>query len=123
MEPYPAFTLTREDFSPSIARLEQVVTRLCDQDMTGCTAQDLEDFVVTECRDVEQRLIQDQLDARARHEVRLAQVTGADGVLRRHAEGGHTRLVATTVGRVEVTRIAYRTPGAPNLLLCGGGTH
>ncbi|WP_246002604.1 ISKra4 family transposase [Allorhizocola rhizosphaerae] len=31
------------------------------------------------------------------------------------AETGHTRLVATTVGRVQVTRIAYRAPGVSNL--------
>jgi hypothetical protein len=115
MEPYPRFMLTREDFTPSLARLEQVITRLCTQDMTGCTVGDLEDFVTAEGRNVEQQLIQDQLDARARHEARLAQVAGADGVVRRHAEGGHTRLVATTVGRVEATRIAYRAPGVPNL--------
>jgi hypothetical protein len=115
MEPYPRFMLTREDFTPSLTRLEQVVTRLCDEGMTGCTAQVLEDVVVTECRNVERQLIQDQLDARARHEARLVGVAGVDGVPRRRAEGGHTRLVATTVGRVEVTRIAYRAPGASNL--------
>jgi hypothetical protein len=115
MEPYPAFTLTRDDFGPSIARLEQVITRLCAEDMTSCTAQVLEDVATEEGKHVEQQLIQDQLDARARHEVRLAEVAGADGVVRRRAESDHTRLVATTVGRVEVTRIAYRAPGAPNL--------
>jgi hypothetical protein len=115
MEPYSRFTLTRDDFSHSLARLEQVVTRLCEEDMTSCTAQELEDFVTAEGRHVEQQLIQDQIDARARHEVRLAEVVGADGVVRRRAEPDHTRLVATTVGRVEVTRIAYRAPGAPSL--------
>jgi hypothetical protein len=115
MEPYPRFMLTREDFSPSLARLEQVITRLCEEPMTGCTAQVLEDFVTAEGRNVEQQLIQDQLDARTRHEARLEGVAGVDGVIRRHAEDGHTRLVATTVGRVEVTRIAYRAPGVSNL--------
>jgi hypothetical protein len=115
MEPYPAFTLTRDDFSSSLACFEQLITRLCAQDMTGCTAQVLEDFVTTRGGDVERRLIQDQIDARARHEVRLARVVGADEVVRRRAEPGHTRLVATTVGRVEVPRIAYRAPGVPSL--------
>lgn len=115
MEPYPAFTLTRDDFSPSLARFEQLITRLCAEDMTGCTAQELEDFITARGRDVEQRLFQDQIDARARHEVRLPQVVGADEVVRRRAEPDHTRLVATTVGRVEVPRIAYRAPGAPSL--------
>jgi hypothetical protein len=52
---------------------------------------------------------------RAAAEKRLPQVAGADGVVRRRAETGHTRLVATTVGRVQVTRIAYRAPGASNM--------
>lgn len=39
MEPYPAFTLTRDDFSPSLARMEQLITRLCAPDLAGCTVQ------------------------------------------------------------------------------------
>jgi hypothetical protein len=36
-------------------------------------------------------------------------VTGADGVTRRSAEPGHARWLGTRFGRVNVTRIAYRT--------------
>jgi hypothetical protein len=36
-------------------------------------------------------------------------------VVRRRAEPGHTRLLATTLGPVEVTRIAYRAPAVSNL--------
>jgi hypothetical protein len=39
---------------------------------------------------------------------------GADQVPRRRAEPGHTRLLSTTLGQVEVTRIAYRHPGVSN---------
>ncbi|WP_281274387.1 ISKra4 family transposase [Allorhizocola rhizosphaerae] len=80
-----------------------------------CSQQALEEYVTSAGRELQRQLMQDQLDARAAAEVRLEQVTGADGVIRRRAETGHARLVATTVGRVQVTRIAYRTPGAPNL--------
>ena len=47
--------------------------------------------------------------------LRLAEVTGADLAVRRRVEYGHTRLLATTVGPVEVTRIAYRAPTVSNL--------
>jgi hypothetical protein len=59
--------------------------------------------------------MQDQLDARSRREQRLEQVVGDDRVARRRIEPDHQRLVATTVGRVEVSRMAYRAPGVVNL--------
>jgi hypothetical protein len=49
------------------------------------------------------------LDAQAAAEVRLAGVTGADGVRRTRAERGHSRTVVTTAGRVRVRRMAYRS--------------
>jgi hypothetical protein len=41
-------------------------------------------------------------------------VTGADGITRARLETGHGRLLATLFGRVNVTRCAWRKPGAPN---------
>src|SRR5262249_15460691 len=41
--------------------------------------------------------------------------TGADGVTRSRLETGHGRLLATLFGTVQVTRCAWRRPGAPNL--------
>lgn len=58
---------------------------------------------------------QGHLDVRAAAERRRSEVTGADRVMRRRAEPGHTRLLSTTLGRVEVTRIAYRAPAVSNL--------
>jgi hypothetical protein len=54
-------------------------------------------------------VVQHALDAQAAAEVRLAQVTGADGVARTRAEPGHARRLVTTVGPVRVARIAYRS--------------
>ena len=48
------------------------------------------------------------LDVQADAEVRLAEVTGADGVRRGRAERGHERPVVTRLGEVIVRRIAYR---------------
>ena len=54
-------------------------------------------------------LVQLSLDAQAEREVRLPQVTGADGVARTRAERGHARTVVTRLGKVAVTRIGYRS--------------
>jgi hypothetical protein len=115
MEPYPHPAPGPHAFAASRALLEKMITRLGGADMMGCTQQTLEDYVTTDGRELERQLMQDNLDARAAAEQRLRQVTGADGVLRRRVETEHRRLVATTVGGVEVTRLAYRAPGAANL--------
>jgi hypothetical protein len=62
-------------------------------------------------------VLQHGLDAQAAAEVRLAGVTGADGVTRTRAERGHSRVIVTTLGEVRVTRIAYRSgvAGVPAL--------
>jgi hypothetical protein len=62
-------------------------------------------------------VVQLGVDVQARGEVRLAQVTGADGVVRRLAEPGHARTVVTRLGDVVVRRIGYRAgiKGVPSL--------
>ena len=54
-------------------------------------------------------VVQLGLDGQAGREVRLAQVTGSDGVTRRRAERGHARTIVTRVGAVVVRRIGYRS--------------
>ena len=54
-------------------------------------------------------VVQLGLDGQAEREVRLAQVTGTDGVPRRRAERGHARTIVTRVGAVVVRRIGYRS--------------
>lgn len=115
MEPYPHPACSPDDFAVSRAQLQAIITRLSDEEMMACTQAALEDYITEAGRELLRRLMQDQLDARSGREQRRQQVAGADGVVRHRAEGGHRRLVATTVGRVEVHRIAYRAPGAGNL--------
>jgi hypothetical protein len=69
---------------------------------------------------VQRQLLQDHLDLRAAREEQAARqhhpsATGADGVTRSRLETGHGRLLATLFGTVQVTRCAWRRPGAPNL--------
>jgi len=77
----------------------------------------MEVLVVERGRELLRGVVQLGLDAQAAAEVRLPQVTGADGVPRRRAERGHSRPVVTRLGEVTVRRIAYRsgTRGVPSL--------
>jgi len=77
----------------------------------------MEGLIIERGRDLLCGLVQLALDAQADGEVRLAQVTGADGVRRARAERGHARPVVTRLGEVAVRRIAYRSgvKGAPSL--------
>jgi hypothetical protein len=74
----------------------------------------LEKELAVRGREIQRRLLQDHLDARAASEERRARVTGPDGVCRTRAEAGHGRVLASVFGPVTVTRIAYRAPGARN---------
>jgi hypothetical protein len=62
-------------------------------------------------------VVQLGLDIQAGSEVRVAQVTGADGVPRRQARRGQARTVVTRLGDVVVRRIGYRSgvKGVPSL--------
>lgn len=115
MQPYPHPVCGPDDFAASRTCLDQMIARLRDPQMMTGTQHALEEYVTTAGRELQRQLMQDQLDVRAAAEARLKQVDGADGVPRRRVETGHTRQVATTVGPVEVARIAYRAPGVPNL--------
>jgi hypothetical protein len=91
LHPVPAPVTGTGDFAASRARLDEMVAHLGSVDMMGCSQQMLEEYVTTAGRELQRQLIQDQLDARAAAEVRLEQVTGADGVARQRAETRHRR--------------------------------
>jgi hypothetical protein len=74
----------------------------------------LEKELAVRGREIQRRLLQDHLDARAAAEPRRAQVTGPDGICRTRTETGHDRPLASVFGPVTATRIAYRAPGARN---------
>jgi hypothetical protein len=90
--------------------MEEMLAHLSGPVMMACTQEVLEDYVTVAGRELMRQIMQDQLDARAAAEERRREVMGADGVVRTRAERGHVRLLATTVGRVEISRITYRSP-------------
>ena len=115
MAQYPRRRPGTDDYAASRTRFDALITRLGEQEMLERPEHAVEEFITDAGRDVLQQILQDHLDARAGAEPRLAEVPGADQVVRRRAEPGHSRLLGTTLGEVEVTRIAYRHPAVSNL--------
>jgi hypothetical protein len=83
--------------------------RLAVEAGRAVTLDAMEGLVVERGRELLRGLVQLSLDAQAKREVRLAGVTGQDGVPRTRAEPGHARPVVTTLGDVRVRRIGYRS--------------
>jgi hypothetical protein len=69
----------------------------------------MERLVWEQGRELLRGLVQLGLDTQAEREVRVAQVTGQDGVPRTRAERGHARTIVTRLGAVVVRRIGYRS--------------
>lgn len=115
MAPYPCPEPGNAAYTACRALFDALITRLSDSRMAEEPEHAVEQFIAGTGREVLRQALQDHLDARAAEEQRLPEVTGADQVPRRRAEPGHTRLLSTTLGQVEVTRIAYRKPGVSNL--------
>lgn len=114
MTRYPRPRPDTDDYAASRALFDTLLTRMGEPEMNQRPEHLVEEFITGTGRDVFKQVLQDHLDARAAAEPRLPEVAGADEVVRRRAEPGHTRLLGTTVGEVEATRIAYRAPGASN---------
>jgi hypothetical protein len=103
-----------DGFTASRERFDTVLAFLGGADATVLSHAQLEDRLDVAGRALLRQLFQDHLDLRSMREPRV-DVTGADGVRRGRVETGHTRELATIFGHVQVARLAYRTPGQPNL--------
>jgi hypothetical protein len=106
---------------PGLGPLAQMLAELAGgvagPGAAGLSFEELERRVVAGVRELGVAVLQHALDARAAAEVRLAGVTGADGVARRRAVRG-ARTIVTVLGAVRVRRIGYRAGagGVPALL-------
>jgi hypothetical protein len=119
MEPY-APVGSADPFAASVKLVTALVAELQEAEAAGLTAYELEQFVAGRGREVLRQMVQDHLDLRAAWEQDAAReqrapATGADGITRNRVEAGHRRLLATLFGTVQVTRCAWRRPGAGNL--------
>jgi hypothetical protein len=91
--------------------LAALVREVAGPGAAGWPLEEIERRVVTGVRKLGCAVLQHALDARAAAEVRLAQVTGVDGVTRTRAGRGYARTVVTVLGPVRVRRIGYRARG------------
>jgi hypothetical protein len=110
--------------------LAVALARLAAEAGRAVTLEAMEGLVVERGRELLCGVAQLALDGQAAAEVRVPQVTGADGVVRAQARPGRARTVVTRLGKVRVRRIGYRSGirGVPslfprdavlNLPLCG----
>jgi len=88
---------------------------LASEEAAGLQHADLEEQLDVRGRELLRQLFQDRLDVSAAREMRRRDVAGEDGVVRTRAERGRTRPLMTKFGQVTVSRIAYRSPGRPNV--------
>src|SRR6185437_10041335 len=93
---------------------------MASEDAAGLQHGELEEQLDARGRELLRRLFQDRLDLTAAREERRHDVAGEDGVPRTRAEKGRTRPLVTRFGQVTVSRIAYRSPGRPNVHVLDG---
>jgi hypothetical protein len=102
-------------FDRSRACFEAVVAELAGPSTSGQTHAQLEDFLHHgKGRELLRTLMQDRMDLQTVREQRQ-QVVDGEGVARTRVERGHQRGLATVLGQVTATRMAYRAPATPNL--------
>lgn len=101
-------------FTASRERFESVLGFLRGTEAAALSHAELETRLDTDGRALLRQLFSDHLELRALRERRV-QVVDADGSVRGRVEHGHTRVLATMFGEVGVARLAYRSPGQPNL--------
>ena len=109
-----------DPFAVSKAMFAALADELAGPAAAGMTACELEELIDEESRKAVLQLLQDHYDLRALREEqqareRRAPAAGTDGITRTRLETGHHRLLATLFGTVQVTRCAWRRPGAPSL--------
>jgi hypothetical protein len=101
-------------FGSSRAAVDEVLAWLEGEEAGELTHAELEDELSQRGRELLRRMFQDHLSLRAAEEVRVEVIDG-DGVAHGAVEEGHSRVLATVFGPVEVLRLAYRHRGHTNL--------
>ena len=107
-EPAAAFSATRNLFESLLSWLEGTQA-------TTLSHAALEDRLQVDARELIRQALQEHLDQRAESEPDLGSVIDVQQVPRPTTETGHSRSLATLFGAVQVTRMAYRKRGRPNL--------
>jgi hypothetical protein len=106
-----------EAFGESRECFRELEDWMASEEAAGLQHGELEEQLDVRGRELLRRLLQDRLELTAAQEDRRHDVTGEDGVARTRAEKGRVRPLVTKFGQVSVSRIAYRSPGRPNVHL------
>ena len=104
-----------EAFAESRKCFRELEEWVASEEAAGLQHADLEEQLDVRGRELMRQLFQDRLSATAAAEERRYDVAGEDGVVRTRAERGRERPLMTKFGQVTVSRIAYRSPGRPNV--------
>lgn len=97
-------------FAAARSSFEEVLCWLEGTESAALTHAELEDQVGRRGREVQRLMLQDHLDLRALREERV-RVVDSKGVRHANVEPGHCRHLATVVGTVGVSRLAYPSAG------------
>jgi hypothetical protein len=108
-----------DPFAASKGMFDALACELAGPAAAVLTAFELEELLNERTRKMTRQLLQDHYDLRAIREEQQARqdpapAEGTDGITRTRLETGHGRLLATLFGTVNVTRCAWRKPGAPD---------
>ncbi len=104
-----------EAFAESRKCFRELEEWAASEEAAGLQHAELEEQLDVRGRELMRQLFQDRLNATAAAEERRHDVTGEDGIVRTRAERGRERPLMTKFGQVTVSRIAYRSPGRPNV--------
>jgi len=102
-------------FAESRKCFQELEEWAASEEAAGLQHADLEEQLEVRGRELMRQLFQDRLSTTAAAEERRYDVAGEDGVVRTRAERGRERPLMTKFGQVTVSRIAYRSPGRPNV--------
>lgn len=102
-------------FDASLAQFAKIGGFLSGGAAADLEHYELEAYIKAEGFELLRLLLQDHFDLRAMSEARLEEVTDTRGHAHRAVEGDHERRLATIVGTVRVSRMAYRRRGQQNL--------
>jgi hypothetical protein len=106
---YANFAATSKE-SSSREQFDRMTAFLASGEARALPHEQLEDWLTTEGRELERRLLQEHLDLRGGAEQRLVEVRGSDGVER---AGGRllSRTLGSVFGSVTVWRLGYQADG------------
>ena len=103
-----------DTFATSRSSFEEMLCFLEGTESAALTHAELEVQVERRGREVQRLMLQDHLDLRSLREERV-RVVDAEGIVHASVEPTHRRHLATVVGAVSVSRLAYRHLGTSNL--------